>query len=84
MDRDAIRSAVQEILRDVVDDESVAITDATVAEDVVDWDSTNHVRLIVGIEEALNIRFETDEITQPESVGDLVDLIQAKLAARKA
>ena len=81
MDRDAIRSAVQEILRDVVDDDSLVIADATVAEDVVDWDSTNHVRLIVAIEEVLHIRFETDEITQPESVGDLVDLIQAKLSA---
>ncbi len=81
MDRTAIRAKVQEILRDVVDDEDVIITDDTVAEDVVDWDSTNHVRLIVAIEEEFHIRFETDEITKPESVGDLVDLIQAKLAA---
>jgi acyl carrier protein len=82
MDRDAIRAKVQEILRDVVDDDSVIITDDTVAEDVVDWDSVNHVRLIVGVEESMNVRFETDEITRPESVGELVDLIQAKLAAR--
>jgi acyl carrier protein len=81
MDRDAVRGAVQEMLRDIVDDDSVVITDATVAEDVVDWDSTNHVRLIVAIEEAMNIRFETDEITQLESVAALVDLIQTKLAA---
>jgi len=81
MDRAAIRAKVQEILRDVVDDDDVIVTDDTVAEDVVDWDSNNHVRLIVGLEEALNVRFETDEITRPESVGDLVALIQAKLAA---
>ena len=80
MDRDAIRAKLQEILRDVVDDDTVIITDDMVAEDVVDWDSNNHVRLIVGLEEALNVRFETDEITRPESVGDLVALIQAKLA----
>jgi acyl carrier protein len=59
----------------------VVVTDETVADDVVDWDSTNHVRLIVAIEEEFHIRFETDEITKPESVGDLVDLISAKLAA---
>jgi acyl carrier protein len=82
MDRDAIRAMVQDILRDIVEDDSVVITDATVAEDVVDWDSTNHVRMMVAIEEALNIRFETDEITRPESVGELVDLIQVKLASR--
>ncbi len=81
MDRAEIRSKVQELLRDVVDDDTVVITDDTVAEDVVDWDSTNHVRLIVAIEEQLKVRFETDEITRPESVGELVDLIKSKLPA---
>ena len=81
MDREGIRAKVQELLRDVVDDDTVIINDATAAVDVVDWDSTNHVRLIVGIEEEFHIRFETDEITRPESVGELVDLIRSKLTA---
>ena len=81
MDRDAIRAKVQELLRDVVDNNTVVINDATGAEDVVNWHSTNHVRLIVGIEEEFHIRFETDEITRPESVGELVDLIRSKLTA---
>ncbi|MGI8839353.1 MAG: acyl carrier protein [Caulobacteraceae bacterium] len=81
MDRSDVRAKVQEILRDIVDDDEVVVTDETVAEDVVDWDSTNHVRLIVAVEEEFHVRFETDEITMPESVGDLVDLILAKLAA---
>ena len=81
MDREGIRAKVQELLRDVVDDDTVIINDATAAVDVVDWDSTNHVRLIVAIEEEFHIRFETDEITRPESVGELVDLIRSKLAA---
>ena len=79
MDRDTIRAKVQQILRDVLDNDSVVLSDDTVAEDVVDWDSTNHVRLIVGIEEDMHVRFESDEITRPESVGELVDLIAAKL-----
>jgi acyl carrier protein len=79
MDRDALRTKLQDILRDVVDDDSLVITDETVADDVVDWDSTNHVRLIVALEEELHIRFETHEITAPESVGELLDLIRSKL-----
>jgi acyl carrier protein len=79
MDHSDIRAKVQEILRDVVDDETIVITDDTVAADVVDWDSTNHVRLIVDIEAEFHVRFETDEITRPESVGELVDLIKSKL-----
>jgi acyl carrier protein len=80
MDRDVLRTRVQNILRDVVDDDSVVISDETTADEVTDWDSTNHVRLIVAIEGELHIRFETDEITAPESVGQLLDLIQSKLA----
>ena len=79
MDRDTIRDKVRDILRDVVDDDSLVIDDDTVADDVTDWDSTNHVRLMVGIEEAFKIRFETDEINKPESVGELVGMIKSKL-----
>lgn len=79
MDRDAIRAKVMEILRDVVDDPRLEITDSTTAHDVKRWHSANHVRLIVALEADFDIRFETDEITQPESIGELVDLIRSKL-----
>ena len=79
MDRAAIMAKVQDILRDVVDDDTVVINDSTAAEDVADWDSTNHIRLMVGIEEAFKIRFETEDINKPETVGELVDMIRAKL-----
>ena len=79
MTRDEIRARIQELLRDILDNDEVVLSDDMVASDVVDWDSTNHVRLIVALEEDLGIRFETDEIAAPESVGQLVDLIAAKL-----
>ena len=79
MDHDEIRAKVQDILREAVEDDTITINDATVADDVPDWDSTNHVRLIVDIESEFGIRFETDEISRPESVGELVDLIKSKL-----
>jgi acyl carrier protein len=49
------------------------------SDDVAEWDSTNHVRLMVAIEAEFGIRFEVDEITSPESVGELIDLIASKL-----
>ena len=79
MDRDAVRLKIQELLRDILDDDEIVLTDDMTASDVVDWDSTNHVRLIVALEEDLGIRFETEEITAPESVGQLVDLVASKL-----
>jgi acyl carrier protein len=79
MNREEIRAKIQELLREVVDDETVVLTDESTADDVKGWDSTNHVRLMIALESAFNIRFETDEIIAPESVGELVSLIQGKL-----
>jgi acyl carrier protein len=81
MTRDEILSRVAEILRDVFDDEMLQPTASTTSEDVAEWDSTNHVRLMVAIESEFGIRFETDEITCPENVGQIVDLIETRLGA---
>ncbi|HEY4114372.1 MAG TPA: acyl carrier protein [Rhizomicrobium sp.] len=80
MTRDEILSKLTPIMRDIFDDETLVPTDSMTSEDVAEWDSTNHVRLMVAIEAEFGIRFETDEITAPENVGQLVDLIAAKLA----
>ncbi len=79
MDRNEIMSRVTDLMRDVFDEPDLVANDETSADDVADWDSTNHVRLIVAIEEEFGIRFETSEVTAPENVGELVDLIESKL-----
>lgn len=79
MSRDEIRAEIQKLLREIVDDETVVLTDASTAEDVDGWDSTNHVRLMIALESAFNIRFDTDEIVAPETVGELTTLVQSKL-----
>jgi acyl carrier protein len=79
MDRSEILSKITELMRDVFDEDDLVVTDETEAEDVADWDSANHVRLIVAIEEVFKIQFTTDEITAPENTGQLVDLVASKL-----
>jgi acyl carrier protein len=81
MDHGEILSKINELMRDVFDEDDLVATDAMTAEDVADWDSTNHVRLMVAIEEVFKIRFATDEITAPENVGELVDLVASKMKA---
>lgn len=79
MDHDAILSKLTELMREVFDEDDLVVTDETEADDVADWDSANHVRLIVAIEEEFHVQFATDEITAPENVGQLIDLIASKL-----
>lgn len=79
MDRSEIMSRVNQLMRDIFDEPDLVATDDTSADDVADWDSANHVRLIVAVEEEFGIRFETHEVTAPENVGELIDIIASKI-----
>jgi acyl carrier protein len=79
MDRSEIFSKVNELMIEIFDEEDLIATDDMTADDVAEWDSANHIRLIVAVEEEFSLRFETNEVTEPETVGELVDLIAKKL-----
>jgi acyl carrier protein len=70
---------ITELVRELSEDDTVVLTDASTAQDVEWWDSLLHVRLFLAIESEYKIRFETREVTQPSSVGEMVALIRKKL-----
>ncbi len=78
MTRDQIREQLTGIFREVLDDDSIELSDETTANDVEEWDSLAHVRLMIAVEGALGIRFSTQEINSPANIGELIDLIKAK------
>ena len=67
------------IFREVFDDDSVVVTPQLTANDVENWDSLSHVRLMVAIEEDFRIHFSSSEIASFKTVSDLVASIEAKL-----
>ena len=79
MTRDDILHKIRDILADVLDQDDLVISGTTVADEVEDWDSINHVRLIVALETSLGIAFETAEIGEVQNVDQLIDLIQTKI-----
>ena len=70
------------IFRDTLDDDTLVLTPNLSAADVPEWDSFNHINLIVAIESRFKIKFQTAELEQLHTVGHLADLIAAKLAAQ--
>lgn len=66
------------IFRDVFDDDELIIDATTKAENIDEWDSLAHIRLIVSIEKDFNLSFTTDEISNLANVGDMADLIIQK------
>jgi acyl carrier protein len=71
----SIQSTLQDVFHDVFDDTSIVITRDTTAGDVECWDSFNHVRLIVAVEEKFKISLSTVEVADLRNVGELIDLI---------
>jgi acyl carrier protein len=63
----------------VFDDDTLALTAETTANDVDGWDSLSHVNLIVAIEARFNIRFSQKELLTFKNVGDLLNCIERKI-----
>ncbi len=80
MQNAALLEQVQEIFRDVLDDEEIVLQDISTAEDVEGWDSLTHIQLIVAIEKHFKIKFTSKEILSWKNVGELMDCLAAKLA----
>ena len=71
-------SEIQDIMRDVFDLDDLDISKDTTAEDVEEWDSLSHIRLIVAIERKFGFKFKNSEIESLKNVGDLIKIIQTK------
>lgn len=67
-----------EVFRDVFDMPTVTLTKETTAEDIDEWDSVNHIMLVVEIERQFGVKFQTSEIEEMKNVGDLIHLIDKK------
>jgi acyl carrier protein len=82
MDSASIYGKLTSIFREVFDNDELVATPELSAENVLGWDSVNHIRLVISIEKVFNIRFGVGEIDGLKNVGELVDLIQRKTTQR--
>lgn len=60
------------ILRDLLTDESVALTMDTRRPDVPNWDSFGYVNFIVAVEMEHGVRFGVAEVESFDTVGSIV------------
>ena len=75
-----IQSQLTTIFRDVFDDPDLVPKREMTADDVSEWDSLSHVRLMLTVEKAFRVRFTASQVGNLKNVGDLIDLLQSKLA----
>jgi acyl carrier protein len=68
--------ALQEIFRQVFDDDTLVVTAETGHSQIPDWDSVAQVKLILSLEEEFNVRFTEDEVSTLHTVGDILAAIE--------
>ena len=79
MTKETIFLRVTDVFRDIFDDDALEIKETTSSMDIEDWDSLNHINLIVAIESDFKIKFSFDEVSELKNVGEMVELIKLKL-----
>lgn len=78
MSTDPIYPKLTAIFHDVFDDEGIVVTPELTAEDVDEWDSLSHIRLVLAIERQFGLKFSAAEVSRLKNVGEFVALIQSK------
>jgi acyl carrier protein len=72
---------VQNVFREVFDNQKLIIYREMQAKDVEGWDSLNHITLIMTLEEGFKVKFTTREVMGFQNVGEMMDCLRGKLAA---
>lgn len=73
---------LQELFRDVFDDETIVISREMTSEDIENWDSLTNFQLIMAIEMEFGIKFTTEKITSLKTVGEIMDYIESSAGGK--
>ena len=64
MDRDIVFLKLQDIFRDIFDDDTLEIYDQMAASDIEAWDSIMHINFIEAVQDEIKVIFDFDEIAE--------------------
>lgn len=76
MTREEAYKRLTEVFRDVFDDDAITISDGTTAADIEDWDSFEHINLIVAVENEFSFKVPMVKVLTMKNVGEMADIIQ--------
>ncbi len=73
-----IYERLNDVFRDVFDDDSLSVNPNTTAADIEDWDSLSHITLMAAVEDEFRMKFSMKEVVEMKNVGEMVSLISAR------
>ena len=75
MTRQEVYENLNEVFQYVFDDDSIEVNDETTANDIEDWDSFEHINLVVAVEEEFSFKIPMGKVVTMQNVGEMVDII---------
>lgn len=79
MTREEVFEKLTTVFQDVFDDDEIVLSDETTSSDIEDWDSLNHINLVVSIEKEFGMKFSMGETQKMKNVGEMVTIIQSRI-----
>lgn len=79
MHTDQIYSLLKEVFQEVFNKNDLEINDDTSADQIEEWDSLQHLVLMITVEKRFGIKFTAKETRSFNNVGEMVKVIQSKL-----
>ncbi|HVG03211.1 MAG TPA: acyl carrier protein [Nitrospira sp.] len=73
-----LHERLEEVFRQVFDNERLTLTNDMMAHDIEGWDSVTHINLMFGIEQTFGVRFNGNELADMKNIGELKQFLVGK------
>lgn len=73
--REEAYERLNKVFQDVFDDETIEVHDETTADDIDEWDSFEHINLVVAVEDEFSFKIPMGKVVTMKNVGEMIDLI---------
>ena len=79
MTREEVFTKLNEVFRDVFDDETICVNENTTSADIEDWDSLEHINLLAAVEQEFGMKFNMGQVVSMKNVGEMSDIIMSQV-----
>jgi HAD superfamily phosphatase (TIGR01681 family) len=81
IDPGIVRGRLNQVFREVFDEDDLEIFDAMSAADLEEWDSLSHITLVLAVEKEFRVRLNAAEVGKLDNVGQMIDLLAHRATA---
>jgi acyl carrier protein len=81
IDPGIVRGRLNQVFREVFDEDDLQIFDAMSAADLEEWDSLSHITLVLAVEKEFRVRLNAAEVGKLDNVGQMIDLLARRATA---